>query len=44
MIEHLVDKFRKIVLFLRARYGIYNEYNVFFVAHPDAKVQKKCEM
>jgi hypothetical protein len=43
MIEHLVDKFRKIVLFLRARYGIYNEYNVFFVAHRDAKLQKKHE-
>jgi hypothetical protein len=43
MIEHLVDKFRKIVLFLRARYGIYNEYNVLFVAHRDAKLQKKHE-
>jgi hypothetical protein len=43
MIEHLVDKFRKIVLFLRARYGIYNEYNAFFVAHRDAKLQKKHE-
>jgi hypothetical protein len=43
MIEHLVDKFGKIILFLCARYGIYNEYNVFFVAHRDAKLQKKHE-
>jgi hypothetical protein len=41
MIEHLIDEFREIILFLCARYRVDDKYDAFFVAHLVAKLQKK---